>query len=535
MGVPGFFSWLNKKYNNIIFNKSKQNINYEILLIDTNCLIHPCCFKILNENINWTDQNELENKMFNYIFEYLDKIINFINPKYIYIAVDGVAPFSKIRHQRIRRFKSIKDNELVNNIKKKYNKPINKFWSNACITPGTEFMKKLHNKINQYIENKNIIYSSCYEPSEGEHKILQYIKNNNFNNYVIYGLDADLIFLGLASNKNNIYLLRESSELSEFIKDDDFFKLVSIENFKNDIIIEIKSKLNKTDVISDEQIIKDFIVICYLLGNDFLPCLPSINIKSKKYGIDFLIEQYIKILNDKLYEFIGLIVNNKINSDFFFDFIKNLSEFEDLYFEELADKRKFWKIDKSLIDPYDIEIFKLQYLMFKIYNPINLGIDLSDLWKIRWYENNFHINVHPNEMKRFILKICQEYITGIQWIYLYYFDKCPDWHWSYPYHEAPFLTDILILMKEYKISFDICFNEHKPLIPEQQLLCVIPSQLYYLIPKKYQYLMKEISSPLIHYYPIDFKLHMLYKDKLWQTYPIIPLININDILAINFI
>jgi 5'-3' exonuclease len=88
-------------------------------------------------------------------------------------------------------------------------------------------------------------------------------------------------------------------------------------------------------------------------------------------------------------------------------------------------------------------------------------------------------------------------------------------------------------MKEYKISFDINFQENKPLSAVQQLLCVIPPQLSYLIPGKYQNLMKDINSPLIHYYPIDFKLHMLYKEKLWQTYPIIPLVNIKDILQIN--
>jgi 5'-3' exonuclease len=533
MGVPGFFSWLSKKYDNIIFNKSKLNNKYDILLIDANCLIHPCCFKILADNLQWKSQDELENKMFDYVIEYLNKIINFIDPNVIYIAVDGVAPFSKIRHQRIRRYKSVKENELINNLKRKYNKPINKFWSNACITPGTKFMEKLHNKLLelQKSSTKKIIYSSCYEPSEGEHKILQYIKINHYNNYVIYGLDADLIFLSLASNKENIYLLRETNELD--LIDDEFFKLVLMDNFKFDIILEIKNKIHNKNIITDEQIIKDFIVICYLLGNDFIPCLPSINIKSKNFGIDFLIEQYIRVLNSKLYEDVGLIVEHKINPDFFFDFLKYLSEFEDIYFEELSERRKYWKVDQTLTDPYDIEVFKLQNLMFKIENKINLGIDISDLWKIRWYENNFHINVHYNEMKKYILQICQTYINGIQWIYLYYFDKCPDWHWAYPYHEAPFITDIINFMKEYKISFDIRFNENKPITPIQQLLCVIPPQLSYLLPLKYQTHYKDINSHLIHYFPTDFKLHMLYKEKLWQTYPIIPLININDIVKIN--
>jgi 5'-3' exonuclease len=87
-------------------------------------------------------------------------------------------------------------------------------------------------------------------------------------------------------------------------------------------------------------------------------------------------------------------------------------------------------------------------------------------------------------------------------------------------------------MKEYKITFDIEFKDNKPLTEYQQLLCVIPPQLSYLVPSKYQSLYKSITSTLIHYFPTDFKLHMLYKEKLWQTYPIIPLVNIQDILKI---
>ena len=43
-----------------------------------------------------------------------------------------------------------------------------------------------------------VIISGVNVPGEGEHKLLQYIRNNKqIYNYVIYGLDADLIFLAL--------------------------------------------------------------------------------------------------------------------------------------------------------------------------------------------------------------------------------------------------------------------------------------------------------------------------------------------------
>ena len=57
-----------------------------------------------------------------------------------------------------------------------------------------------------------IIFSTSNTPSEGEHKILQHIRLNpteNNENIMIYGLDADLIFLALSTAVNNIYLLRD--------------------------------------------------------------------------------------------------------------------------------------------------------------------------------------------------------------------------------------------------------------------------------------------------------------------------------------
>ena len=59
-----------------------------------------------------------------------------------------------------------------------------------------------------------IIYSSCYTPSEGEHKLLQYIYKNKNYTYMTYGLDADLIFLTLATGLEDIYLLRESDQIN---------------------------------------------------------------------------------------------------------------------------------------------------------------------------------------------------------------------------------------------------------------------------------------------------------------------------------
>ena len=144
MGVPGFFMWLMKQYKNkkMVFPKVNADptdmvhvIDY--ILIDMNCMIHPECFKTL-EDIKTTDIDKIEAKMRNNVISYLEKIIEHNMPRRgIYLAIDGVAPVAKMKQQRMRRFKSIKDKELYDSIRKKHNKSNPIYWNNSAITPGT--------------------------------------------------------------------------------------------------------------------------------------------------------------------------------------------------------------------------------------------------------------------------------------------------------------------------------------------------------------------------------------------------------------
>jgi len=170
MGVPKFFAWLIKNYkkDKIVFQKEKEDVeSIDWLLIDTNCMLHPKCFEVLAEeqkkdNVNF---KSLQNKMMNASIEYIEKIIEYVEPgKGVYIAIDGPVCCAKIKQQRQRRFRSVHDKILFDNIKTKFNKPIPYFWNNSAISPGTKFMEKLNLKIIKWAEeykkknNIQIIY-----------------------------------------------------------------------------------------------------------------------------------------------------------------------------------------------------------------------------------------------------------------------------------------------------------------------------------------------------------------------------------------
>ena len=80
-----------------------------------------------------------------------------------------------MNQQRLRRYKTILDKKIENEIKTDLNMPKEgNVWDKNAISPGTNFMNKL-TKINAFFNeysklntNVKIIFSSSYIPGEGE-------------------------------------------------------------------------------------------------------------------------------------------------------------------------------------------------------------------------------------------------------------------------------------------------------------------------------------------------------------------------------
>jgi 5'-3' exoribonuclease 2 len=63
-------------------------------------------------------------------------------------------------------------------------------------------------------------------------------------------------------------------------------------------------------------------------------------------------------------------------------------------------------------------------------------------WKERYYREKFLVS-GQSELKEFCKNIRQAYIEGLEWVLQYYYNGCQSWYWYYPYHYAPFASDLL--------------------------------------------------------------------------------------------
>jgi len=525
MGIPLYFKIISEKYPDII----KSNIEKkDSLFLDLNCAIHPCCRKILeNYSVNNFNKNNVENKMINEVLNYIHKLVAFVNPKLLYLAIDGVAPCAKMNQQRLRRYKTIYEKEKTDSIKKEEKIESTNFnWNTNAISPGTEFMDKLSKSIIHEINNKqiykdiNVHFSDSYIPGEGEHKILEFIKNNELdNNIVIYGLDADLIILSFVSHKNNIFLLREALQFGKPVMDQ--FLYLDIDNLKYYIVKDIQEKILIADntLLFDEEklnnLIDDYIFITFLIGNDFLPHLLAFDLRND--GLTFLLDKYVEMY--VIYE--DNLVNRKkntINWLFLKTYLNALSSYESDLLLKMSKKRKKFRLNKPYSSEYEKKIDLLNnypILHQESENYVDIG---RKNWKYRFY--NKALNIYDNDD---IDHCCLNYIEGLKWTYDYYFKGCKSWKWKYNYRHAPSIVDIINVMSNTNLN-DIKFKENNPYSPIVQLLSIFPSTSRNLIPSEYRHLMTS-SSDIYDYYPTHYEIDTYYKRYFWQCEPILPLID----------
>ena len=334
--------------------------------------------------------------MFKRMFDYTDRLYKMIKPqKSIYFAIDGVAPRAKMNQQRSRRFRAAKERETLIKSNFATKSVSDEAFDSNCITPGTDFMYRLSVDFKKWMNYKiekdefwlnspaEVIFSGADVPGEGEHKIMDRIRNKTRGlrighyRHCMYGMDADLIMLSLASHENEFILLREKMNtlsatqvgskldpnqfdylemgilrqiLYEFIRKLDILKpklintimptqrynYYKIFNFNN--LPRTNSKRNNSiSYYMDDRydlvipMVNDFIFLCFFIGNDFIPSLPHCDIHSG--SLNYMLQVY----GDLLPKLGGFLTNGtSLHLPRIEIFIQEISRNEALYFKQRA-------------------------------------------------------------------------------------------------------------------------------------------------------------------------------------------------------
>lgn len=505
MGIKHFWPWLKQSYGGHIRTISRAasksvDLEVDILAIDMNGIIHNSCQKIFKYG-NYapktkrllvkkkTSKYVLNRRVFEEVVKQVEYYRKMVQPKKkILLCVDGVAGLSKMSQQRQRRFRSAKESDGLAD-----------FDSN-CITPGTEFLDNLTKYLDWYVrvqvsmnpdwQGLEVMLSNEKVPGEGEHKIVRYLRKYHVagQSCCIHGMDADLIMLALASPCRKMYIYREDSFRPDQIH------LVDIGGIRK----EMRTRLDVQP--ENNRIITDFLLMCYTVGNDFLPQVPGIEILQG--GIDSLLHVYQDIVEDSGYLATMSKGCLRLNKKNFLQYLVSLSDLE----EELING----KVAKSGAFFPD-EILSSSC----IHNDEGkLVVDIEE-YKRKYYAKKF-----PSD--KTVEEICKEYIKGMQWVLNYYTTGIPSWVWNYPFDYAPFISDLVKYLPEYKWK---PFPPSRPVLPLQQLMAVLPEKSSKFLPPPIARLMSS-DSVLGDFFPEDFFVDVSGKRKEWEGITILPKVDI---------
>ena len=338
MGIPSYFSFIIKNHQKII--TTLQNIRnqplsqtFHHLFFDANSIIYDAFHKLAKEysethNPDLLNQQTFFQTLSENVIQILEQHIQFIQPEHtLFIAFDGIPPPAKIVQQRSRRFKTKHLEKLTaeflsqitSNPQEQLPQNTNTKtfpWQTNMITPGTPFMIFLSNQLENYFQThlknnktktntKIQILSTSEHPGEGEHKIFQYLRENppkTNENIAIYGLDSDLIMLSLLSVPN-IYIFREapvflSNKIDHILIKNQHHNHNTQNHNQNQPQTHSANQESyfldinqfKTAIQETTHKVYDYVFMCFLLGNDFLPHIACLNLRNQ--GLHTLLKYY---------------------------------------------------------------------------------------------------------------------------------------------------------------------------------------------------------------------------------------------------
>jgi 5'-3' exonuclease len=244
----------------------------------------------------------------------------------VYVAVDGVPPRAKIEQQRQRRFMSAWRAGAAAGSSSR--------WDTNAITPGTSFMAALDRALHAHADAANAvanaanavanadanadanavangaakgarwIVSGADEPGEGEQKMFAHARraseaSASAGTLLMYGLDADLYMLSLmlpAPLADRTFVVRQedtedaaSAALARSGMPP--LQLVSVRQLRAAVVDTMGCVPGAAT--ADAQRVHDYVALCALVGNDFVPTLQCLRVRDG--AVELLVQLYAEL------------------------------------------------------------------------------------------------------------------------------------------------------------------------------------------------------------------------------------------------
>jgi 5'-3' exonuclease len=310
---------------------------------------------------------------------------------------------------------------------------------------------------------------------------------------------------------------------------------------------------------TDIHRITDYILMCFLLGNDFMPHFPALNIRT--VGIDILLNVYretlgktnkyltegTKIVWKNVHEFIQhiakqedtlLVEEHKKRDKFARRFGDNTNNMRDNRFERNAFNRELnqnRKNDKKVLhDTEEVlgeganiqQMDDLLMLPMKERSVEKYINPYSKDWEYRYYKALFDIEITDERRKQ----ICVNYLEGLEWTFHYYMTGCIDWKWCYNYHYAPLFKDLVKYIPHMDTQF-LKRKDKEPIEDLVQLCYVLPRQNLNLLPVEVNIV---LLQRLGHLYGDDYEFKWAYCRYFWESHAELPRLHIETLEEIVF-
>jgi len=503
MGIPSYYRTLITKIPHAIQRKAPTAAS--VLVVDMNCMIyhvlrepkmlaHKFPAELGAPRVAW------ERKLQDEVCSYLTHIWRAAgSPLQVYVALDGVVPYAKIKQQRFRRFKSAAGAWG--------DSPI---WDTNAITPGTEFMAAMGDALRATGKQFSWIISDTDEPGEGEHKLLRWLLSTSLKPgpVIVYGLDADLILLCLLAGDKlgaayPIFLLREAMA---------FGKLVRLENEVELCFFQVgvlRQSLQRGSEWSREQFY-DYIFGMSFCGNDFLPTGLSLRIRDEGHSI--LLAGLESLWKAKkhlvIFDETGVAKPSKEGLLAFAKWIQGqeerllLTTIKRKFGARLGDNEEdnlplIEQVEKPLVEGADSES----------------GPRLRRDWQITYNRLALGDTAETHRRAR-----VTDYWRGWCWILDYYQGRPVDLEWVYPAGYPPTWSDLCSFYDLPTGTVPV----REPLKPKEQLALVLPLSSWGLLLNSE---FRSLPTAIPQYWPRSFRLETFGKRFGWECEPMIPMLS----------